>query len=351
MRGRVSAGPCGDPGVGGDRRPADERDAVTADRPPARWTGREDGAGAEHARWHSVIEPWAGEDAAGCAVLVGFVSDEGIWRNQGRVGAGEGPAALRAALASLSDPGLPLRDAGDVVVDRDRLESAQARLGAVVGAILDAGGLPVVLGGGHEVAYGSYLGWAGRFGWGILNVDAHFDLRDAPRATSGTPFRQIADAEGAAGRPFRYGVVGISPAGNTRALFDAAGALGVPHLTDEACTRRSVRRFARSFLDAVDRVHLTLDLDALPAAVAPGVSAPAGFGIEVDAVRAAVAAVVGSGKLGLLEVAELNPRFDVDGRTARTASRLVDEALRLVAAGRTARPKADPGPSPSGAGR
>ncbi len=31
---------------------------------------------------------------------------------------------------------------------------------------------------------------------------------------------------------------------------------------------------------------------------------------------------------GLLEVAELNPRFDVDGRTARTAARLVDEALR-----------------------
>jgi len=80
----------------------------------------------------------------------------------------------------------------------------------------------------------------------------------------------------------------------------------------------------------VDRVHLTLDLDALPAAVAPGVSAPAGFGIPLDAVRAAVRAVAASGRLGLLEVAELNPRFDVDGRTARTAARLVDETLRLL---------------------
>jgi len=197
----------------------------------------------------------------------------------------------------------------------------------------------VVLGGGHEVAFGSYLGWSahleaapadGAERWGILNVDAHFDLREGPRATSGTPFLQAARAEEAVGREFRYAVVGISRANNTRALFGTAAALRVPFLDDAACDPASVTAFVGEWLGGVDRVHLTLDLDALPAAVAPGVSAPAGFGIPLDAVRAAVRTVAASGRLGLLEVAELNPRFDVDGRTARTAARLVDEALRSL---------------------
>lgn len=302
------------------------------DRPAAPWTGRDDGPGPEHARWHSVIRR---TDVAGVApreaVLIGFASDEGVRRNKGREGAAEGPTALRAALASLADPGVALADMGDVVVADGDLEAGQARLGAVVAAVLAAGALPVVLGGGHEVAFGTYLGWApaaasGR--WGILNLDAHLDLRDAPVATSGTPFRQAARAEQAAGRALRYAIVGSSRAGNTRTLFDAADALSVARLDDDACDAASVRRFVARFLADVDRVHLTIDLDALPAAVAPGVSAPAGFGIGLDAVRAAVTTVVRARKLAVLEVAELCPRLDVDARTARTAARLVDEAVR-----------------------
>ena len=301
-----------------------------ADREFAPWSGRGDGPGPEHARWHSVVRGWApGESLPeGAVVLVGFASDEGVRRNGGRVGAAAGPAVLRQALASLSDPGCPVFDAGDVVVDDGDLEGGQVRLGALVAAVLDAGGLPVVLGGGHAVAYGSYLGWAGRPGWGVLNVDAHFDLRVADRATSGTPFAQMAADEASAARDLAYAVAGISRANNTRVLFDAAERLGVEVLLDEDCTPATAGAVAEEFVARVDRVHLTIDLDALPASVAPGVSAPAGFGISLDSVRAVVRAVVGSGRLGLLEVAELNPSFDVDGRTARTAARLVDLAVR-----------------------
>ena len=304
-------------------------------RAPGAWTGRDDGPEPEHARWHSTILPCPPGEADGAAVLLGFASDEGVRRNHGRVGAAAGPRELRAALASLADPGVALRDGGDGVV-HDALEDGPTLLGELVAGVLLAGGLPVVLGGGHEVAFGSYRGWSaaldrsgGAERWGILNVDAHFDLRESTVATSGTPFRQAAHAEAVAGRQLRYAVVGISRANNTRALFDAAAALGVPFLDDAACDPPSVASFVDEWLSGLDRVHLTLDLDALPAAVAPGVSAPAGFGIPLDAVRTAVRAVATSGKLGVLEVAELNPRFDPDGRTARTAARLVDEALRV----------------------
>ena len=79
----------------------------------------------------------------------------------------------------------------------------------------------------------------------------------------------------------------------------------------------------RSFLAGIDALYLTIDLDVLPASVAPGVSAPAALGVELSAVEEIVEAAKASGKLRLADVAELNPEFDVDGRTARVAARLV----------------------------
>ena len=83
-----------------------------------------------------------------------------------------------------------------------------------------------------------------------------------------------------------------------------------------------------AFLATVERVHLTIDLDVLPAAVAPGVSAPAPRGVTLEVIEALVDTVVASGKLMLGEVAELNPAFDLDGRTARVAARLVEQLGR-----------------------
>ena len=69
--------------------------------PAEPWSGRDDGPGPEHARWHSVIAPLEDESPAGIAVL-GFASDEGVERNGGRQGAAAGPAALRQALGGLA---------------------------------------------------------------------------------------------------------------------------------------------------------------------------------------------------------------------------------------------------------
>lgn len=303
---------------------------MIVDRPPRAWTGRDDGPGAEHRRWHSAVRT---EDPA-AVTLVGFASDAGVVRNLGRPGAAEGPAALRAALGSTalqSDPGIA--DVGDVVVAADAdLEAGQERLGAAVREVLDGGGLPVVLGGGHEVAYGSYLGIADSrlvadgARLGVLNLDAHFDLRVAPRPSSGTPFRQMALREAALGRRLDYAVVGISQPGNTRALFGEAERLGVRYLLDDECgvlSLPAVELFVQDFLGGVDALYLTIDLDVLPAAVAPGVSAPAGLGVPLEVISRVCDLVAASGKLRLLDVAELNPSLDIDNRTARTAARLI----------------------------
>ena len=322
--------------------------ALTVDIPPLTWRGRFDGDDAEHRRWWQAVKPYRHEFAATQpqpaepghtprgrpAVILGFSSDAGVLRNKGRVGAAAAPAAIRAALGPLAFH-LPREvfDAGDVTVRDNALEAGQARAGLAIAEMLDAGNLTVVLGGGHETAFASYLGVAGsaavRDGkrLGVLNLDAHFDLRDAPEPSSGTPFLQMAHAEDAAERRLNYAVVGISEPNNTRTLFNTAERLGVKYLLDEDCTEESTRQFVAAFLDTVDVLYLTIDLDVLPAAVAPGVSAPAAFGVPLPVISAVCRQVAASGKLLHLDVAELNPKFDVDQRTARVAARLVNTLL------------------------
>lgn len=315
---------------------------LSVDAPAPAWTGRNDGDGPAHRRWWQAVstaaEPAPAQlDASlpGPAAMLSFRSDAGVARNFGRTGAATGPAAIRAALGSLAFHGSrSVTDAGDVVVAGDALEDGQARVGAALAAMLDAGNLTFVLGGGHETAFASYLGVAGTAAvangarLGVLNLDAHFDLRDAPAPSSGTPFLQMARMEAAAGRELNYAVVGISEPNNTPTLFDTAHELEVKYLLDEDCSAERTEGFVSAFLETVDIVYLTIDLDVLPAAVAPGVSAPAAYGVPLPVIAAVCRQVAASGKLFHFDVAELNPEFDIDSRTAKVAARLIDTLLR-----------------------
>jgi formiminoglutamase len=301
------------------------------------WRGREDFEETGDARrWHHVMRPF---DASvdGGAVLIGFPCDEGVARNGGRTGAAAGPAGLRAALANL--PYLderPLSDAGDVCDPTDSLEAAQAKLGEAVAGALKQGALPVALGGGHEIAWGSFQGIAAAQSQDlkllIVNLDAHFDLREAKLANSGTPFRQIHDWCVAHGRSFDYRVFGISRYANTRALFDRAQAFGVRYWLDEALQTESALAAAEAALSAefanFDAVYLTVCLDVLAAAVAPGVSAPGVLGVPLAHVERLIDLVATSGKLIAADIAEFNPQYDRDGMTARVAARLVARIVR-----------------------
>lgn len=311
------------------------RELSATSRPAQPWTGRDDGPGPEHLRWHHVVSPWTGDEQPGASAFVGFRSDEGVRRNKGRLGAAAGPRALRDALGAMALPrSVRAVDAGDVEVAGRNLEGGQNELGRIVAGLLDAGQFPVVFGGGHEVAFGSYLGianstlMAGGARLGVLNLDAHFDLRADATPSSGTPFRQM--AEHARGSEFHYAVLGISQPSNTTSLFATADALAVRYLTDDQCgvlNQPLVDYFLDDFLASCDVVYLTVDLDVLPASVAPGVSAPAAFGVPAEVVERVCAKVASSGKLALCDIAELNPRLDIDARTAHTAARIAHRIL------------------------
>lgn len=303
------------------------------------WTGRIDPE-SNSERWHQCIRPLAQAGSKGVALL-GFASDAGVKRNQGRPGATRGPQAIRRALAPLAwhHQG-PAFDAGDVVCQGDALEEAQQRLGERLAELLDAGHFPVVLGGGHEIAFGSWQGLARHLEAqgskhdrppqiGIVNLDAHFDLRDPSHAhSSGTPFAQIADACEQRHWPFRYACLGVSRASNTRALFQRAKDLGVLVREDReftAATLEAILRDVKRFIAHCEHLYLTIDLDVLPATEAPGVSAPAARGVSLALIEPLIEIIRDSGKLRLADIAELNPEHDIDGRTAKVAARLVHQ--------------------------
>jgi len=313
------------------------------------WQGRidtEEGANAR--RWHDIVNQ-VSESASGKAMaLIGFCCDAGVARNQGRIGAADGPAALRAALSNSAWHGsAAVFDIGDLVCEGDQLEAAQAQLAEQVSAALMQNRLPVIVGGGHEMAFGSWLGLRtylqrcqdenignkvnadiGREipRVGILNLDAHFDLRAGERGSSGTPFRQIADDCKALGWAFHYGCLGVAPLSNTAALFERANNLGVWWRTDrqmEPMHLPEIHGQLSEFLARCDLLYLSICLDVLPAAIAPGVSAPAAAGVQLAVLESIIDAAIACGKLKICDIAELNPRFDIDARTAKVAARLV----------------------------
>jgi len=298
------------------------------------WQGRQDPEDGELAlRWHDKVQPWtAGAQEAAGVVLFGFACDEGVRRNKGRIGAAGAPLVVRKLLANTAwHLSRPVYDGGDVSCPDGDLDAAHGRLAERVAAALNLGHFPLVLGGGHEVAFGSWsglnrhLGGSGKIG--IINFDAHFDLRmKLELASSGTPFFQIAEQCAAEGTPFHYACLGVAETANTQALFARADELGVWYVKDEAMNERALPTL-QSGLDAFiadcDHLYLTIDLDVLPGAVMPGVSAPAARGVELAVIEPLIAHIRASGKLRLADLAEYNPTLDQDNRSARVAARLV----------------------------
>jgi formiminoglutamase len=281
-----------------------------------------------------VIESWRGDPAAlrpGRAVLVGFPQDEGVLRNHGRTGAADAPHEIRRWLyrltpwdgaADIDLTGHPPLDAGNVRI-AGNLEETQEALGIVVAAILESGAVPVVLGGGHETAYGHYLGYvaAGQT-VGILNLDAHLDLRPCPAGggNSGTPFRQAVEHPTHPLPGSRYACLGTQPHAVSRDHYRYARHKGcvVRWLGEIEGDPEEAFGRERDRLAAVGcQVYVTLDADVVRAADVPGVSAPNVAGLSGRHALALARLAGRSPQVSSFDLVEINPRHDRDGQSAR----------------------------------
>ncbi|MFJ8065721.1 formimidoylglutamase [Psychrobacillus sp. NPDC096426] len=302
------------------------------------WSGRTDHLeNKESFRYHQIVELAQLDtlDTEGKAcVIIGFESDEGVRRNKGQIGAAKAPNELRSELAKLPwhvSSEKYVVDIGTIDCTGNDLEKAQQQLGDVVNQVLTKKMTPIILGGGHETAYGHYLGVRNYIGkaakLGIINIDAHFDLRPYDeQPSSGTMFRQILEQD----ENSSYFVLGIQRYGNTQALFDKADELGVIYICEEDMHGEQlvqVNKAIEEFFQNNDFIMLTLCTDVLNAAFAPGVSASSPFGLSPNTVRSIIRIVSSNEKTLSFDISEVNPLLDENNRTVKLGAYLVNEAI------------------------
>jgi arginase len=291
-------------------------------------------------------------------ILIGAPMHEGA----GRHGCDAGPAALRAAgiLDALRDGVHSASDWGDVRPGPLRaaacgnpavslLPDVAAWVTALEQAAFAAseGGIPVLCGGDHAAAAGTLAGMARRAAalrrpLFILWLDAHPDFHTLASTASGN-LHGVPMAY-AAGLP---GFTGLFPALalpvpaahicmiGIRSIDDAErtalDTTGIAVHGMDAIARHGmaplVRRFLDQVRDAQGLLHVSLDADMLDPAIAPGVGTPVPGGVtRADALHL-MQALRDSGLVTSLDIVELNPLVDRDGRTARL---LVELAAALM---------------------
>ncbi|MHA1479932.1 MAG: formimidoylglutamase [Candidatus Thorarchaeota archaeon] len=322
------------------------------------WFGRvDDSDDYDSFRWHQIIESIdLSQDkieeltvgAKGYCFL-GFCCDTGVERNQGRIGASKGPSSIRKEMANLScsfSKDTQLFDAGDIYCTSKDLSSAQADLSEAVRILRSKGYFPIVLGGGHELAFGHYMGIANSLidngasiqlpnkpSLGIINFDAHLDLRPYENGpNSGSMFTQIADFCQEGDMRFSYMCVGVQRYGNTVSLFKRADQLGANYIFAKDIsenTLQEVKDRIRLFLDEHEHIYLTICTDVISSAYAPGVSSPQPFGLLPETALTLIKQVAGSEKVASFDIAEVSPRFDEDNRTAKLTAIIVYAIVTL----------------------
>lgn len=283
------------------------------------------------------------EGAPASVVLVGAADDTGVRNSAGRTGASAAPTAIRHWLYRQTTgmnrelEGLSILDLGDVLPGTS-IEDTHRELEEVVASHADT--VVIVLGGGHDLSFGSQSGvFSSRKGRGaILNVDAHLDVRPLKNGTvitSGTPFRRV--LERFADRVSMLEELGIQPQHN--AATHAAWLLrrgGRIHTLEEL--RQPPGVFARMgerlevAAQSADFVTVSIDLDGVAGAFAPGVSAPPADGLHPEELLAFAQAAGRQTGVCLFEVMELSPPHDENERTARLAAACVWRFLAGLAA-------------------
>jgi agmatinase len=283
------------------------------------------------------------EDVGSAAVAVlGIPFDSGV---SYRPGARFGPGAVRAGSKLLRpyNPALDVQpwaqqvaDAGDLAVNPFDIGEAITQIEAGARTALDAAGRLIALGGDHTVALPLLRATAARHGpVALIHFDAHLDTWDtyfgAPY-THGTPFRRAVE-EGllALGSSAHVGVRG--PLYSSADLAEDAG-LGFATVSTAEVARRGVDEAVDRIRERVGArpVYLSVDIDVLDPAHAPGTGTPEPGGLTTRELQFILRGLDSLQLVGA-DVVEVSPPYDHAELTTLAAANVAYEMLSLFARG------------------
>ena len=268
---------------------------------------------------------------------------------QSRRGVDLGPTALRYAglKSALSRLGYRVEDRGNIeTVERDTLtgQPGMGFLPQVVAACehvyqagrqaMAAGDVPLVVGGDHSIAIGTVGGVSHEHRTGVLWIDAHGDFNTPETSPSGNlhgmPLAALC-GHGAPelvhlGRPgpklqpedvVLFGVRDLDP-GEQELIQSTGVAVSTMRQIDERGLAPLARE-ALERLDHVDRIHVSLDMDSIDPQEAPGVGTQVPGGLSYREGHLLMELLAEDGRVGSVDVVEINPILDTRNRTAKLA--------------------------------
>jgi agmatinase len=282
------------------------------------------------------------------AVILGAPVDMGTTN---RPGARYGPRAIRAASnlgRSIHHLGLavqPLRvlrvfDYGDAAVVPIDLERSHAAVHARVAEVARLGAVPIVLGGDHSITLPSVQAVAevaGTGNLGVVHFDAHADTASedwGSPISHGTPIRRLIESGAVSAANFvQVGLRGYWPDPEVFAWMRAQGMRWHTMFEiDEQGFDTVLDRAVAEALEGPTAVYLSVDIDVLDPAYAPGTGTPEPGGLTARELLRAVRKVALAVNLAGVDIVEVAPPYDGPGAiTAEVAHRVVLEVLSALA--------------------
>jgi agmatinase len=248
-----------------------------------------------------------------------------------RSGSRFGPAALREASLNIETYSLrsqvdledvPIADLGDVHIVSDSSEMME-RIRLVVKDIVDAGKVPILLGGEHLITLGAVKAFSSDIA--IVDFDAHLDLREAymgeeySHATFMRKVSQIIPASNI----FHLGTRAVSKGELDFSRAHGFAFMDVTTLRDKGAN--GACQELKSRLARFRKVYLTVDVDVFDPAYAPAVGNPEADGLSPEEVLTLVTGICDEKIVGI-DLVEISPHYDT-GITSALGARVIFEAI------------------------
>lgn len=289
-------------------------------------------------RFANVVQNPNGNEACDIS-FIGVPSDLGTEAGGGRAGSAEAPNAIRRQLLRYGTATniercadmrtLRIFDLGNIIPENDIAKNHKRCEDAVRDA-LSRSRACIIFGGSHDLSLATVSALSRKHGANIggMNVDAHFDVRPVIGGviTSGTPFWRLIASERLCGRNFWE--VGAQGHVNAKAHMDFLVAHGSQVVFLSEARSVGIATIVQKFFEATlscEALFVSIDIDVMAQAFAPGSSAPSPDGLFPEDVLSLAYLFGKHSKVRLFEIMEVNPRYDTDERTARLAANIVLE--------------------------
>jgi agmatinase len=247
---------------------------------------------------------------------------------------------------------LEVVDFGDAHCPHGQTDVGHANIKSRVGEVASRGIVPIIVGGDHSITWPAATAVAEARGWGnvgIVHFDAHADTADVidgNLASHGTPMRRLIESGAVLGRNFvQIGLRGYWPPADVFEWMQSQGMRW--HLMHEIWERGMqpvIEDAVAEALDGAECLYVSVDIDVLDPAFAPGTGTPEPGGMTPADLLRTVRRLATDANLVALDVVEVSPPYDVSDNTVNNAHRVILEALAGMASCKRAAAGGHPGP-------